>query len=676
MPEESTRSSIRKLFRLARKRDDFAKQPVNTEDDESDGVSDEAQRYDAQKAKLLAREDPHLPNLLAAVKDWQLTHGSLIKLALHQATYRLPLAYTVLAQPIGVSLVPTVWPEERFQEAWELQSVLQELYAKIASDPSALYAIYKDCIAGQGNDGWNDEIISALWKVYEAVRDDPDGLGHVQDVDMSICRGDWMLDLDTTSQEDRNAAHTEDGIQVNSYPTLKQVEFNAMATAGGSHSTLISQMHRFMLRSGIYSPLSKTSKQESTAFNALPRFPLSPKLAPAHDSIQAIASALAAAHKQYGDSKVKDAYRTAILMLVQHDNVNIADERPIEYALWNMDSPVPCFRVEYREVMNKTWFPPTAEQLTAGMPNIETGRELLFNAHSHNSEIFEISVVYHRGSITTAELMDVPFPDKRSQHTGLAIRIHLERSKAIKCPSVLGQLAAGKKVQEHLYSTLSTTEMHIGAEAANRLHELSMSIYSLADGQSNLRQLLDKVFPLKSAVADTRAHGTNVKAAEEALTGYVLKPVGAEGGGSCIFGRDIPEFYHEHIVPAESHAGYMLQHRIHPPVVKGALMSPRGYHVGPVVSELGILGTVMFRSANTKKRQYSNQGTSNAENSLSQSSGEFEILSNETVGWTLKSKSEDVPEISVIKGYGCFDTPCLVDWPSYLERATPSKKDW
>lgn len=57
------------------------------------------------------------------------------------------------------------------------------------------------------------------------------------------------------------------------------------------------------------------------------------------------------------------------------------------------------------------------------------------------------------------------------------------------------------------------------------------------------------------------------------------------------------------------------------------------------------------------------------DNDSNQDEGNPEIISNEAVGWTLKSKSEDVPEVSVIKGYGRFDTPCLVDWDTYMEHA-------
>jgi hypothetical protein len=36
------------------------------------------------------------------------------------------------------------------------------------------------------------------------------------------------------------------------------------------------------------------------------------------------------------------------------------------------------------------------------------------------------------------------------------------------------------------------------------------------------------------------------------------------------------------------------------------------------------------------------------------------MLDSSVGGWTFKTKYADVDEMSVVKGYGCFDTPYLV----------------
>ena len=39
---------------------------------------------------------------------------------------------------------------------------------------------------------------------------------------------------------------------------------------------------------------------------------------------------------------------------------------------------------------------------------------------------------------------------------------------------------------------------------------------------------------------------------------------------------------------------------------------------------------------------------------------DVELLRNEELGYSLKSKRRGVDEMSVVKGYGCFDSCCLV----------------
>ena len=42
------------------------------------------------------------------------------------------------------------------------------------------------------------------------------------------------------------------------------------------------------------------------------------------------------------------------------------------------------------------------------------------------------------------------------------------------------------------------------------------------------------------------------------------------------------------------------------------------------------------------------------------------ILKNEVVGWSLKSKRPDVNEMSVVLGYGAFDSLSLVDDETFV----------
>ena len=77
-----------------------------------------------------------LSNLIFNIKDYQLTHGMLLKYGSD--------ANSVHAVPIGVSLFPTLFPEFLFEEAKALQTVYNELYARIAEDEEWLFEVLKE----------------------------------------------------------------------------------------------------------------------------------------------------------------------------------------------------------------------------------------------------------------------------------------------------------------------------------------------------------------------------------------------------------------------------------------------------------------------------------------------------------------------------------------------------
>jgi hypothetical protein len=74
-----------------------------------------------------------LSYLIFNIKDYQLTHGMLLKYGTD--------ANSVSGVPIGVSLFPTLFPESLFEEARELQTVYNKLYARVAEDEEWLLKV-------------------------------------------------------------------------------------------------------------------------------------------------------------------------------------------------------------------------------------------------------------------------------------------------------------------------------------------------------------------------------------------------------------------------------------------------------------------------------------------------------------------------------------------------------
>ncbi|TVY52653.1 Glutathione synthetase [Lachnellula cervina] len=494
--------------------------------------------------------DSHLENLVSEIKDWQITHGSLLKLV------NTDQDNTVLTHPVGACLLATLFPKELFEQALGLQKVYNKLYAQVAEDEEWLYDTLKD-----------DEFAKTLWGIHEEVK--KEGLG--------IFRSDYMLDANPAGQV-----------------KLKQVEFNTISCAGGIHSNLVSDMHRHLQRRGLYLPAELSAPTPSINISAS-------HLPPSH-TLSTIISGLVSAHKLYGPPKSPAAEQTCILFIVQPRNFNIADERPIDYALW--DQNIPTFRVELSPaVLAQTSLTPT--------------RELLYHPPSRPVAALplEVSVVYFRAGFEAEEYSGPGGGDAREA------RARLELSRAVKCPSILSHLTTFKKVQQALAMP----------GVLQRFLSSSSEVVGIANTFARL-------YPMDASTAGLEARKLAMDG--EASMGYVLKP-SLEGGGHNIYGSSIPAFLA--CTPEEKWSRYILMSKIVSPTVHNLLMSPQGLYNGPVISELGVFGVCLWRRSG-------------------EAEGRVEIIADrEPCCWSFKTKSAGVDEMSVVKGYGCFDSPALVD---------------
>ncbi|KAL9608117.1 MAG: hypothetical protein Q9167_007024 [Letrouitia subvulpina] len=358
---------------------------------------------------------------------------------------------------------------------------------------------------------------------------------------------------------------------------LKQVELNTYSAAGGVHSARITRLHKHLLKTGAYG-----SSHPCISPSSLPDCP----------TTNSLALGLLNAHLAYGPPKSNSASRTGILFIVQPNNVNICDERPLEEHLWGYD--IPTYRLEFKqEILDAT--------------SLTSTRELLFHGSLLHNPL-EISVVYMRAGYDEHEYHDP---------TGIAARVRLESSRAIKCPSLLSHLTTFKKVQQEL-STPGTLERFLPAPEAAKLSKTFMPMYPL-DEFSSLGQ---------------RGRALALDAATAAR--HVLKP-SLEGGGHNVYGAAIPKFLR--MIPEESWSDYILMEQIEAPEIINSLISPHGMYSGAVVTELGVFGVCRWSHANQK---------------------EVKVMENREAGFSLKTKGREMDEMSVVKGYGCFDSPLLV----------------
>lgn len=511
--------------------------------------------FEMMRAKIPEPSDAQISALIALIKDWQINHGSLLKLVKSEQEH------SVLSYPVGVSVFPTAFPRIQFNRAVDLQPIYNELYATIAMNEDWLYERTKDLITVE-------PLARALWEIYQEAQ----MAGLAQGITAGIFRSDYMLHVDDCTQL---------GSKLPSDTTLKQVEFNAYSCSGGSHAKRVADMHRYIAHTGMY------DMEEGSAYQNLDVGWL-----PKNDNIESLASCLSAAHNAYGIPKSKEARRTAVLFIVQPKNFNIADERPIEFALWNREKPVPAYRLNWGEDILKH-------------TSITKNRELLFHPPWLPSQSpVEVSVVYLRAGYEAHEY----------DEAGRKARLRLEMSLAIKCPSILSHISTFKKVQQALAAP-GAVEQFLPPHKAALVRETFVPVYPLDQTAAGL-------------------HGIKL-ATSKSSSNFILKP-SLEGGGHNIY-DGIPEFLAS--IPRSEWSSYILMARIRPPVSTNVLMGPAGVDGGDVVSELGILGTCLWRATTGKQ---------------------CELLVNSLAGWTFKTKHADVDEMNVVKGLGCFDTPQLV----------------
>lgn len=412
-----------------------------------------------------------------------------------------------------------------------------------------------------------DEFVAGLWKVHEKVKKE----GYTQDLSLGLFRSDYMV-------------HEHD-----SALQAKQVEFNTIASSFGGLSLQTSLLHRYLAATEY--PLLQHGWKEVDV--------------PKSDSVELLAGGMAAAFDEYvkatNDSSGAAQRPRCVVFITQDGERNVFDQRHLEYQLTKANPHIPVFRVPFAKVLQQTRIAEGAR------------RELIYTLPwsrewSKPSE-YEVAVVYLRAGYGPSDYPSDEAWDARYQ---------IERSSAIKCPTVLTQLAGMKKVQQ----VLATPEMG-GSPIYDRFIKGLPNADALTDTFTN-------IYPMDTSPAGLEARK---KATDpELCKDFVLKPQ-REGGGNNIYRSAIPEFLKS--IPETHWASYILMELITPPPAKNIILRNGQVEEGGIISELGIYGTCLW-----------NKGG---------------ILHNDGAGYLLRTKGDQSEEGGVAAGYGCMDSVSLVD---------------
>ncbi|ODV80306.1 glutathione synthase [Suhomyces tanzawaensis NRRL Y-17324] len=391
-----------------------------------------------------------------------------------------------------------------------------------------------------------------LFEAYNKAVEESPNKELVQPLSLGVFRNDFMIDNQEAS----------------STPGIKQIEFNTVSVSFGALSTKVGQLHNYLNKFGVYGKNYYSNDE-----------------LPISTSIDELADSLAEADSHY--KKQQSVDDSIILFIVQPNERNCFDQRHIEYSLINNHS-IKSVRL-------------TLEEIESQVEVRNSDQKLFIKATSE-----EVSVVYFRSGYGPSDY------DLNPELTWNA-RVILEKSAAIKCPSLLTQLSGSKKIQQIL------TKKEIVKKILPSITEEDLS---------KLLSTFVAIYPLD----DTEEGKLAKKLAFEHPERFVLKPQ-REGGGNNIYKANIPGFLKS--IDEKEWDAYILMELINPPTHKNKLIRNDEIYNEDIVSELGIFGTILFDE---------------------QKGG---IISNKNAGFLLRSKFSSSDEGGVAAGFGCVDNVYL-----------------
>ena len=319
---------------------------------------------------------------------------------------------------------------------------------------------------------------------------------------------------------------------------------------------------------------------------------------PSNKSIQGLAAGIETAFHAYPTSEL--GHQKCVVFLIQDGERNVFDQRHLEYQIGKVQPTIPVFRLAFGDLLKHTSIANTSK------------RQLLYHLPRNPSRTFEVAVVYLRAGYGPGD-----YPDQQAWDA----RYHLERSAAIKCPTILTQLAGTKKVQQVLATP----------RPASTPSALGRFVKDDTPAAAELWKTFTNIYPMDTSEAglEARKKALDPKQAEA----YVLKPQ-REGGGNNIYRGAIPEYLKT--VPEEHWGSYILMELITPPPISNLILRNGAVEKGGVICELGVYGTCLWDHETG------------------------EVHHNEEAGYLLRTKGDKSEEGGVAAGYGCMDSCYLV----------------
>ena len=339
---------------------------------------------------------------------------------------------------------------------------------------------------------------------------------------------------------------------------------------------------------------------------------------PISNSAIGLSAGLQKAHGHYANScNSLKTLPLCVTFIVQDPENNIFDQRFLEYQL--VEDGFKVFRLPFDEILERTF-----------IPSDDPSRPLLYRPSHSLETLYEVTVVYYRAGYS---------PDEYKSDESWKARLLIERSKAIKCPSVLTHLAGSKKVQQVLATPSSK---HLERFIPN------------PEDAKRIRKTFAAIYPMDGSPAGKIAKDLAMD--EEKCKDYVLKPQ-REGGGNNIYREAIPPFL-RNLGDERRFRGYILMELIEPPQLKNTILRHGEIKSGEVINELGIYGACVWDA-----KPISNAPTHSTYSSFAINGGQqrhmIDMIDG-NAGFLLRTKGRESEEGGIAAGFGALDSPCLV----------------
>ncbi|OQV20677.1 Glutathione synthetase [Hypsibius exemplaris] len=260
----------------------------------------------------------------------------------------------------------------------------------------------------------------------------------------------------------------------------------------------------------------------------------------AGDVLPLYGGALKLAHGVYSKNFPATGKRQQVLLTVIHpEERNTMDQRMVEF-----ESGLLCLRRTFQQI---------GERATLD----EEGRLLI--------EGLEVAVVYYRVGYA---------PPHYASDKDWETRLLIEKSSAIKCPSVAHQLSGFKKIQQELSRPEVLVKFISEKSVRDRMLETCVGQWDVSSSAEEATKHIQKAFQSPEL--------------------YVLKP-NREGGGNNFYDGQLISRLKE-VYQTDQAKEFILMERILPPLQENFLVRPqKPTELLHTVSEIGIFGVIIAR---------------------------------------------------------------------------------